>query len=249
VKARDEVGELADSFIGMAEKLRAGDRKQADFLQNVSHELKTPLMAIQGNAEAIRDGIVREREAEESLDIIVAECQRLKSVVDELIFLSRLDHDQAADVFRCEPACIGDIIGEALSGLRGLAEQRGVAIALTGDMDTEGSFDREKLKRALINIVGNGLRYARSEIEVRAVRSGDEVEILCVDDGKGFAQGEEKRIFDRFYKGEQGGTGIGLAITKAIVEGHGGSIDAFQKRGGAAIRMRLPLGKAQRGAG
>jgi signal transduction histidine kinase len=229
----------------MAEKLRAGDRKQTDFLQNVSHELKTPLMAIQGNAEAIRDGIVREREAEESLDIIVAECQRLKSVVDELIFLSRLDHDQAADVFRCEPARIGDIADEALSGLRGLAEQRGVALVLSGDTDAEGRFDREKLKRAFINIVGNGLRYARSEIAIRAIRSGDAVEVLCEDDGKGFAPGEEERIFDRFYKGEQGGTGIGLAITKAIVEGHGGSIDAFQgPRGGAVIRMRLPLRKA-----
>ncbi|WP_274654715.1 sensor histidine kinase [Paenibacillus humicola] len=244
IRSRDEVGELAESFRSMAEKLRTYDRQQTDFLQNVSHEMKTPLMAIQGNAEAIRDGIVREEEAEESLDTIVRECQRLKSTVDELIFLSRLDHDGVTELYRFEQTELGPVVKEALDSLRGLADQKGIAVAMTGEWRIEGSFDREKLKRAFINIAGNGLRYACSELVLQAVRSEGGVEIVCTDDGKGFAPGEEKRVFDRFYKGEQGGTGIGLAITRAIVEGHGGTIEARQgEPQGAAIRIWLPLGR------
>lgn len=240
VHTRDEIRELADSFIGLADTLRANDRAQTDFLQNVSHELKTPLMAIQGNAEAIKDGIVREREAEESLDAIAAECQRLKALVDELIYLSKLDHVQ--ETFRFDKAPIGQTVEEALTGLQGLAEQKGVALTVTGDLEAVGRFDREKLRRAFINIVGNGIRYAESKVVLNVIRSGEKLEILCTDDGKGFAPGEEKRIFERFYKGERGGTGIGLAITKAIVEAHGGSVEGVQGNpAGAVIRMILPM--------
>jgi signal transduction histidine kinase len=241
VHSRDEIGELAESFIAMADKLRANDKMQTDFLQNASHELKTPLMAIQGNAEAIKDGIVREREAEESLDVIIAQCQRLKTVVDELIYLTRVDHQP--DAFRLERAAIGEIIGEAAASVRGLADQQGITIMVKGDVDSVGVFDREKLKRALINVIGNGIRYAQTRIIVQAIGKAGQLEIVCEDDGKGLAPGEEERIFDRFYKGEHGGTGIGLAITKAIVEAHGGSIaaDAAKPAGGAVIRILLPL--------
>ncbi len=240
VHTRDEIRELADSFVDMADKLRSNDRVQTDFLQNVSHELKTPLMIIQGNAEAIKDGIVQEREAEESLDVIVGECQRLKALVDELIFLTKLDHVQ--ETFRFDSIPVGQVIGEALKGLQGLAEQKGVALTVKGDVDAVGRFDREKLTRAFINIAGNGIRYAKSKFVLHAIRSGERLEILCTDDGNGFTPGEEKRIFDRFYKGEQGGTGIGLAITKAIVEAHGGTVEAVQgKPAGAVIRVILPL--------
>ncbi|CAM4037593.1 HAMP domain-containing histidine kinase [Paenibacillus alkaliterrae] len=240
VHSRDEIGELADSFIDMANKLCANDRMQTDFLQNASHELKTPLMAIQGNAEAIKDGIVQGREAEESLDVIIDECQRLKAVVDELIYLTKLDH--VTETFRFDEIPIGQVIAEAVTAVQGLAEQKRIRVAVTGDVDAAGMFDREKLKRAFINIVGNGIRYAESNIVLNAVRSGNHMEISCTDDGKGFLPGEEARIFDRFYKGANGGTGIGLAITKAIVEAHGGSIEAFHgKKAGAVIRMTLPL--------
>ncbi|QYR22990.1 HAMP domain-containing protein [Paenibacillus sp. sptzw28] len=246
VHSGDEIGELAESFIVMADKLRANDKMQTDFLQNASHELKTPLMAIQGNAEAIKDGIVREREAEESLDVIIAQCQRLKTVVDELIYLTRVDHQP--DALRLEPAAIGEIIGEAAAGVRGLADQQGIAIMVTGDLNSAGAFDREKLKRALINIIGNGIRYAKTKVVVQAIARAGQLEIVCEDDGKGLSPGEEERIFDRFYKGEYGGTGIGLAITKAIVEAHGGSIaaDSANPGVGAVIRIVLPAAQEVR---
>lgn len=238
VHTRDELKELADSFLDMAEKLRVNDRIQIEFLQNASHELKTPLMAIQGNAEAIKDGIVQGSEAADSLDVIIGECQRLKSVVNELILLSKID--QASESYDFKPVKIASIITDAISGLQAVAGQKGIAVTITGDEEASGLFDRDKLTRAFINIFGNAVRYARAKIAVNVSDTGGRLEISCADDGKGFAPGEEKRIFDRFYKGEQGGTGIGLAITKAIVEAHGGSIEARQGiPTGAVIRVIL----------
>lgn len=240
VHSRDEIGELADSFIDMANKLSAYDKLQTGFLQNASHELKTPLMAIQGNAEAIKDGIVQGRETEESLDVIISECQRLKTVVDELIYLTKLDH--VTETFQFDLIPVGEVLADAVTAVQGLAERKGIHVAITGDTDTAVMLDREKLKRAFINIVGNGIRYAGSRIVLQAVHSGDHLEICCTDDGNGFFPGEEAYIFDRFYKGANGGTGIGLSITKAIVESHGGVIEASQgENGGAVIRVTLPL--------
>lgn len=238
IRSRDEIQGLADSFTEMADALQANDRMQTEFLQNASHELKTPLMTIQGNAEAVKDGIVQGKEAEQSLDLIVAECQRLKGVVDELIYMSRLDHE--ANTYRFEETRIGEVIGEALNRVQGLADQRGIELMLTGDLETEGRFDRDKLMRVFLNIVGNGIRYAKSQIRIEVKAAGNRLEILCADDGKGFASGEENKVFERFYKGEHGGTGIGLAIAKAIVEAHGGSIEATKGMpSGAVFRIRI----------
>ncbi|WP_410511721.1 HAMP domain-containing sensor histidine kinase [Paenibacillus sp. BR2-3] len=232
-RSRDEIGELAESFTDMADKLRLNDRLQTDFLQNASHELKTPLMAIQGNAEAIKDGIVQGEEVADSLEVIINECQQLKGLVDEMIFLTRLD--QVKDAFHFEPVEIGDVIGEVLAGLHGLAAQHNIKLTAKGDVSAICSADREKLKRAFVNIVGNSIRYAKTSVDLRVKHVGDKLSITCIDDGKGFKPGEEKLVFDRFYKGEQGGTGIGLAITKAIIVGHGGSIAASSLPAGGAV--------------
>ncbi|MBP1936101.1 sensor histidine kinase [Paenibacillus sediminis] len=240
VHTQDEIRDLAESFTEMASKLQMNDRMQTEFLQNASHELKTPLMTIQGNAEAIKDGLVQGIEAEQSLDLIVSECQRLKGVVDELIYMTRLEH--SSDQLHFEVMKIGDVIGDALNLVQGLADQRSIDLILNGDLQAEGQFDREKLIRVFLNIVGNGIRYAKSSVRLNVTASSNQVEIICMDDGRGFAPGEEQKVFGRFYKGEQGGTGIGLAIAKAIIEAHGGTIEA--RRGtpsGAVFRLSIPL--------
>ncbi|MBW5448779.1 HAMP domain-containing protein [Cohnella sp. CFH 77786] len=240
IRSQDEIGELAQSFQVMASQLQAHDRLQSEFLQNASHELKTPLMTIQGNAEAVKDGIVTGEEAEQSLDLIVAECQRLKGLVDELIYLTRLE--QTTELYRFEPVRIGDVIEAAMERVRGLAEQQGIRMMLEGDLDRVGNFDREKLMRALLNIAGNGVRYAGTFLRFEVKANGNLAQITCTDDGKGFAPGEAAKVFDRFYKGEQGGTGIGLSMAKVIIEAHGGKVQADQGiPAGAVFRILLPL--------
>jgi len=240
IRTGDEIEKLAICFNGMANKLKKYDEQQKKFLQNTSHELKTPLMSIQGYAEAIKDGVVEGKEMEESLDIIIEESQRLKKVVEEIIYLTKLEN--VAETFNFADKNIGQIITKAIKSVKALADEKGIKISCKGNLDYTGKFDEDKLKRAFINILGNCIRYAKSKITIEVSCSTNKLEINIMDDGKGFKNGEEKRVFDRFYKGENGGTGIGLAITKAIIDGHKGEIEAFNnKPTGAIFRIVIPL--------
>lgn len=239
IKTGDEIEELAECFSNMIQKLKRYDLQQKKFLQNTSHELKTPLMSIQGYAEAIKDGVVEGDEMEQGLDIIIQESKRLKKTVDEMIYLIKLDNVE--ETFSCELICIQDIIDGALRSIKALADTKGIIIKIEGDCSYKGNFDGEKLTRAFINILGNGIRYAEKEIKICCKEHASYFEIIIADDGKGFQNGEESKIFERFYKGENGGTGIGLAITKAIVNGHSGSIHAYNaEQKGAAFKIMLP---------
>lgn len=239
IRTGDEIEELAECFNVMAEKLQAYNEQQKQFLQNTSHELKTPLMSIQGYAEAIKDGVVEGEELQESLDIIIAESKRLKKTVEEIIYLTKLENtDEQINLELCG---VEEIIAEAVKSVKPLADEKGIVIERIGDRVIPGRFDREKMKRALINILGNCIRYANSRITIDGKTVGRQITLRITDDGKGFAQGEGKRIFDRFYKGENGGTGLGLAITKAIIEGHGGRIEAYTNQpSGAVFQISLP---------
>lgn len=239
IKTGDEIEDLDKSFKRMAKKIRKYDEQQRRFFQNTSHELKTPLMSIQGYAEAIKDGIVEGKELEESLDIIIAESQRLKKLVDELVYLSKLENVEEGFSFR--KVNLMEIIEKAVKSVRPLAEEKGIAIKIEGMASILGMYDTDKLVRGLINILGNGVRYANSEIIITIKEGIEEVEVLVIDDGPGFKNGEEKKVFDRLYKGDKGNTGLGLSITKAIIEGHNGKIIAFNStQKGAVFKIVLP---------
>lgn len=239
IRTGDEIEELAECFSGMVQKLRQYDEQQKIFLQNTSHELKTPLMSIQGYAEAIKDGIVEGKEMEESLDVIIDESKRLKKIVDEIIYLVKLDNVDEA--FHFERTSIQEIINQSVKSVKALFDAGGIRLKIEGDCSYEGSFDKEKLSRAIINILSNGVRYAEKEISINCEARENHLEITITDDGKGFQNGEESKIFERFYKGEKGGTGIGLAIAKAIITGHNGRIEAYNAvSGGAVFKIILP---------
>ncbi|MFZ5946294.1 MAG: ATP-binding protein [Bacillota bacterium] len=240
INTGDEIEELAGSFNKMVEKLKSYDEQQKRFLQNTSHELKTPLMSIQGYAEAIKDGVVVGTDLEESLEIIIEESQRLKRVVEDLVFLTKLEN--AEDIYHYTHQEVGDLAQRAAKSLKSLADEKGVSINIYGDLKTMGNFDGDKLKRALINIIGNGLRYAEKQININIKNKDTFFEIIISDDGPGFKNGEEKKIFERFYKGELGLTGLGLAITKAIIEGHKGCLEAYNGTpNGAVFRITIPI--------
>lgn len=242
IRTGDEIEELDRCFVEMAGRIKQYDEKQIRFLQNTSHELKTPLMSIQGYAEAIKDGIVEGKEAEESLDIIIEQSQRLKKTVEDIIYLTKLE--SADERFSFEECCIWDIFDSAIRSVKPLAEEKGIQLVFDSQVEYSGYLDGEKLTRALINILGNNIRYAKSTIEIKAADSGDHIRLLISDDGAGFKKDEEGKLFDRFYKGEKGNIGLGLSITKAIIEGHGGSIKAYNgSAGGAVFEIILPKGK------
>lgn len=238
----DELEDLAVSINRMTCDLETHDLAQKKFLQNASHELKTPLMSIQGYAEGIKDGVLEGEDADRGMEIIIKESKRLKESVDEILYLSRLESFQ--ETYSLQMTNVREVLVEALDTVRAVAAEKEVSLEMECFEGANLSADREKLFRVFLNILSNGIRYASKVLRVKCERELSPVELKLVfqDDGAGFSQQDLKHLFDRFYKGTKGNTGLGMAIARTIVEGHGGRISAANApEGGAVIMIILPL--------
>lgn len=234
----DEIGELAESMEAMANKLSIYDHTMKTFLQNASHELRTPLMSIQGYAEGIKHGVVDDKES--AVEVIIEESKRLTRIVEDLLYLSKLDAMQ--EIIKPEFLNGEELFRDCIERVNGIALQKGIKIILNSK-DNKLMFmaDEEKLSRAIINILGNSLRYANKEINLNVEKINKNVIITIRDDGPGFDTNELQNIFQRFFKGKGGKHGLGLAITKSIIEKHNGSITAENNaNGGALFKISLP---------
>ncbi|WP_433747536.1 sensor histidine kinase [Falsibacillus pallidus] len=236
--SKDEIAELAASFNSLALQLKQYDQQQNTFLQNTSHELKTPLMSIQGNAEGILDGVIEDEDIPKSLDIIIKESQRLKKIVEDITLLTKLENAKESYHFMKRPLL--PLIEEVTDSLSMLASQKGISFFISAKPDVKLPVDANRLKQALHNILSNAIRYANEKITIDVVLEEKWIKLCISDDGEGFSENEQL-LFQRFYKGKNGGTGIGLAITKAIIEAHRGTISAMnQKNSGAIFVIKLP---------
>ncbi|MBI9012314.1 MAG: HAMP domain-containing histidine kinase [Clostridiales bacterium] len=239
-KSNDEIEELAIMFKALTDQASRLDTRQKHFFQNSSHELKTPLMSIQGYVEAIKDGIIDEDEMDNSLDIIISETQRLKHIVDDVIYLSKIDNLEDEFVLKKHP--LKQIIENAIAVTMPLLQASHLEMVLTCDDTIQLTCDYDKMKRVFINLIGNGSRYAKSKMVINVNVHESHLMIDVIDDGKGFEYGQEDTIFDRFYKGKNGGSGIGLSLTKEIVEKHGGTIKAINHMNyGAIFKIEFKL--------
>jgi two-component system, OmpR family, sensor histidine kinase CssS len=233
-----EIDFLADSLNSMAQRLEDYDAAQKTFLQNASHELRTPLMSIQGYAEGIKHGVFADTGY--AADIIISESLRLSALVDDLLYLSRLE--TADDFYSFTPVSVAEVLGQCAEKLEGAAIKQGKVLILLPCPDVLVRGDGEKLLRAFLNLAGNCLRYAATKVELKVELSGNGVAVTVSDDGPGFDKDDLKNMFTRFYKGKQGKYGLGLSIVKAIVEKHGGSVSAANgMAGGAVFRVELPV--------
>lgn len=236
--SHDEIEFLSRQFKTMTEKVSQLDIRQKQFFQNSSHELKTPLMSIQGYAEAIKDGIIKEDEMNQSLEIIIAETQRLKTIVDDVIYLSKIDN--MTEEIHKQPEAIKALISEAAKVVSPLLKVNALTLTVQCDAEMLLDCDFEKMKRVMINLISNASRYAKSEITINVNQSGKRTFIDVIDDGDGLIPGQEEEIFDRFKKGASGGSGIGLALTKEIIEKHGGTIRAINNmKYGAIFKIEI----------
>ena len=230
----------------ITEKVRL-EAARTDFVANLSHELKSPVGAIALLAETLGD--------EEDLSLIrrlsgrvQLEALRVSRVVDDLLELSRIEHEGV----RHEDVAISAIVHEAAARANALAEHRAIALAINaapGELIVEG--DRRQLVSALSNLVDNAVRYSHSGGKVEVwVESHDEfIDIRVRDDGIGIPARDLDRIFERFYRvdrarsRETGGTGLGLAIVRHVAAKHGGSVVVESEEGvGSTFTLRLPLG-------
>ncbi len=233
----DEIAELSHALHAMALQLQAGEEAQREFVQNASHELKTPLMNIQGYAEALKDGIYSGDEAAKCLDVISRETVRMQKLVNDMIYLSTITARPERLVK--EDVRLRDLFGAAEESTRGIVVEAGRELAVSQPPDIVLAGDFDKLVRALTNLIANATRYARRKIELSASAKGNTVTITVRDDGPGIDPTLGEQAFERFSRGEGGQTGLGLAIVKAIVVSHGGTI-AVTNDHGAMFTITLP---------
>lgn len=243
VESDGEVGEVAKSVFQLARELEKYQMLQKQFFQNASHELKTPLMSIQGYAEGIKDGIFTGDSADKGLDVIVGECERLKKIVNEMILLAKLENEDG--IFHMDQVLIRDLIHETVERINPLLVKNGLSIQFNCNTEEDAQFiyaDREKVLQALLNIVGNAARYAKQTINIDAISREHMIQIEIADDGEGISPQLLPKLFQRFAKGNNGETGLGLAISRAIVERcHGRIMASNHPSGGAVFRLSFPV--------
>lgn len=207
------------------------------FFQNASHELKTPLMAIQGYAEGIQTEVLP---AKESASVILEESDRMTTLIEELLALSKIDSEQTKPDFKQQD--VNQIVGSVVYSLSPAFENSGKQ--LTQELCNEAivSVDEKQMRKAISNLVANAFKYCKTAVFVKCVDDRDKVTVTISDDGDGIAKEDLPHVFDRFYTGKTGNTGIGLALTKEIVKLHGGEIKAYNKNG-AVFELSLPKAK------
>ena len=212
--------------------------RQQTFFQNASHELKTPLMAIQGYAEGIQAGVMDTGSAAE---VILKESDRMTELVEELLDISKID------MGRQQLALSEMDVRELLyDSIRAVEPTAAGGITITPDFPETPimvSCDDTRLRRAVTNILSNGVRYARSELRLTCRADKRHVTIRIQDDGDGIAEEDLPHIFDRFYMGKNGKSGIGLALTREIIHLHKGTIRARNGDTGAVFEISIPVSR------
>ena len=213
--------------------------RQQTFFQNASHELKTPLMAIQGYAEGIQAGVMDTASAAE---VILAESDRMTELVDELLDISKID--MGRQPLTLSEMDVRELLYDSIRAVEPAAAAGGIAIV--PDFPEEPvmvSCDDTRLRRAVTNILSNGVRYARSELRLTCRTEKRHATIRIQDNGDGIAEADLPHIFDRFYMGKSGKSGIGLALTKEIIHLHRGTIRAYNGETGAVFEITLPTAR------
>jgi two-component system, OmpR family, sensor kinase len=248
-----EIDRLAVSFNGMLERLESSFEAEKEakeqmrrFVADASHELRTPLTSIHGFLEVLLRGAMNQPDLlNKSLNSMYAESKRMKKLVQDLLLLAKLDRSPNMELVEKE---LDGLILEMESQLRLLAGNRQVDFELTPAV--RGSIDIDKLKQVILNLFHNAVQHTDPEegqIEVVLKTLKDGIELAVKDNGSGIPEEHIPHLFERFYRSDSsrtrryGGAGLGLAITKSLVELHGGSIQVESKVGkGSRFVVRLP---------
>ena len=196
------------------------DTGMRNFFANASHELKTPLMAIRGNVDGIRSGYV---EPEKAYDVIEKETERMSALIGSILDLSKLD--SGAVHMEVTMNDVREILYDAAGIILPEADKRGIQVNIEAAEPLFMECDERMIFSTFSNILTNALRYAEREISVR-IEKQDKIIIRFINDGVPISDEEIAHIFDRFYKGDKGQTGLGVALVQEYVNLHGGEISA-----------------------
>ncbi len=242
----DEVGQLAETLNAMAEEVVKGQNLKNEFISSISHEIRTPLTSIKGWSETLVSGGLEDREETEmGLQVIVKETNRLIVLVEDLLDVSKIQAGRLRmEMCRVE---VQPLMEEIWKQFRQRAESRGVQLELSLTQEPLLVLgDTNRLKQVLVNLLDNAFKFTPEGglVELRAERSGREAVLAVADSGEGIAPEELPLITEKFHKGsgKQGGSGLGLSISKEIAELHGGRLEVRSEQGqGATVLVYVPL--------
>jgi signal transduction histidine kinase len=247
LKAEDEFGQLGESFDRMVDNLSRSEQIRQTMTADIAHELRTPVTIIQGNLEAVLDGVYQP--TAEALAPIYEETLHLGRLIDDLRDLALAEAGELR--LEKEPTDLGALANQVMETVRLSQQEKGPRIEVTVACDLpKVSLDPKRIRQVLANFLSNALRYTPDEGEIRLdlARQGEEVEVRVTDSGPGISPEDLPHLFQRFYRGDEarsravGGSGLGLAIAKQWVGAHGGRIWAENKKeGGASFVFRLPI--------
>jgi signal transduction histidine kinase len=229
--AQDEIHRLAETLNAMLDRITASNRRQRTFVGDAAHELRSPLASLRVQLEvAGRLGPAADWQG--LLDDVLIDVDRLEQLVTDLLILARNDEGGGA-LRRREPVEFGELVYEVVSGYETARVPVDIGVGRPIDVTVMG--DRDSLRRVVVNLIDNAVRYAATSVTVRLERSTGSVgpptvQLAVCDDGPGIAAAERERVFDRFYRTaesrsrESGGTGLGLPIVRDLVRAHGGTV-------------------------
>ncbi len=251
--AATELAELADAATRMIEQLGeeearrgAADSARRSLVASISHDLRTPLAALRLMLAAIEDEVVDDGTRDRYLATMHTHVRALGSMIDDLFELSRLEAGEL--VWSIRQVELPELVEETVEAMRVEAEAKGVEVAADlQPLPRPARAEPERLQRVLFNLIQNAIRHtpADGSVTVRAESAGDWVEIEVADTGAGIPREDRERLFEPFVRGaghgdSEAGAGLGLALSRAIVEAHGGRIWLADSDIGTTVRFVIP---------
>jgi len=249
VTSRDEIGQLARAYNAAAaqvsaafEERRAAEGEMRQFIADAGHELRTPLTVIMGFIDVLRRRAQNESGAATKIfDTMLAESRRMKTLIDKLIVLARLENPHVSEL---ETVDLAQVAGTVVTALQALGNGPRIALQVESEALVRG--DESELHDALSNLVENALKYApESPVDVRVYGDAETAAVDVVDRGPGISETDQPHVFARFYRGsdraDAEGFGLGLAIAKRAVERAGGTLTLTSETGrGSRFTLRIP---------
>ncbi len=237
---KDEIAELAKTFNLMADNLELQQSLRKKLTSNIAHELRTPLTTIQGELEGMIDGLIKVDK--ERLSSIHEEAGRLKTIIEGIEELSRAE----ASIFeiRKQPIKIKSFLNNIKERFEVLFAEKGVKLELEASEDIVIYADPDRLSQIIINLLSNALKASKKGgiVQIKTGLINTEVFIEIQDSGHGIKKEDIPFIFERFYKASEGGLGLGLTISKELVEAHGGRIEVQSDYGkGSTFTVYIPV--------
>jgi signal transduction histidine kinase len=246
VSGDGELAALAEATNRMVDQLAASEEARRSLVAAVSHDLRTPITSLRLLSEAICDDVVRAHERQEYLARMRVHLDALGALIDDLFELSRLEAGEIA--WSMQKVDLAMIVSETVDAMAPHARAGGVAVRCRVPSDlVPARGDPERLQRVLFNLIQNAIRHtpADGSVTVLAQPVGDDVEIEVADTGEGIAAADRERVFDAFFQGgrraarSEGGAGLGLAVSRAIVEAHGGRMWLPESERGTRVRFSV----------